>query len=94
MAKKSKQTKDVKKPVNRTLTERKGNVAWVKEQLRALPGWPHLKVRDWKPLVVDHHRLKGGLTSRHPTYLRYSKFISNAKFYGLAKASKEQPVEQ
>ena len=94
MAKKSKQTKDVKKPVNRTLTERKGNVAWVKEQLKALSGWPNLKVHDWKPLAVDHHRLKGRLTSRHPTYLKYSKFIYNAKFYGLAKVSKEQPVEQ
>ena len=94
MAKKSKQTKAVKKPAKRALTERKGNVAWVKEQLRALPGWPNLRVRDWKQIVVDHHRIEGGLTSRHPTYLRYSKFISNAKFYGHVKASKEQPVEQ
>ena len=93
MAKKSKQTKAVNKPVNRSLTKRKGNVAWVKEQLKALPGWPNLKVRDWKPLVVDHHGLKNGLTSRHPIYLRYSRFICGAKFYGRLRASKEQLVE-
>ena len=94
MAKKSKQTKAEKKPVNRALTERKGKVAWVKEQLKALPGWPHLKVKDWKQIVVDHYKPRHGLTSRHPTYLKYSRFISNAKFYGHVKASKKEPVEQ
>ena len=47
---------------------RKGNETWVKEQIRALPGWPNVKVRDWKQIVVDHYRLRESLTTEHRLY--------------------------
>ena len=65
---------------------RKGNEARVKEQIRALPGWPNLKVKDWRPIVVGHYRLQEGFTTKHKLYQLFKKFVANAKNYDLNKA--------
>ena len=94
MAKKRNRTSAKKTTAPKVAKERKGNAALVKRQLRRLPSWPNLRVRDWKQIVVDHYRPRHGLTSTSALYVQFKKFVANAKNYSLTKASKEQPVEQ
>ena len=81
MAKEKKLTKHSSKSATGGTSGRKGNETWVKEQIRALPGWPYVKVRDWKQIVVDHYRLRESLTTKHRLYQLYKKFVANAKSY-------------
>ena len=90
MAKKSRDSKSGKQATKKVMTERKGDVAFVKSQIRQLPGWPNVQVKDWMGIVVRHYRLEANLTTKDPLYQTFKRHVANAKSYEVAKARQRQ----
>ena len=56
------------------IQERRGDDTSLKERIRALDGFPDLKVKDWMPVVMSHYNLKEKLSTSDERYWKINDF--------------------
>ena len=57
--------------------ERKGRLMELKEKLKAIEGFPDIRVKDWMPVVMQHYRLGQKLQRSDSRYMTVHDFCKN-----------------
>ena len=59
--------------------ERIGNDTFLKEKIKAIRGFPDLKIKDWMPVAMSHYHLKEKLPTSDKRYWKVFDFCKNAR---------------
>ena len=79
MAPRKRSVKKQSKQTRVVIKERKGREAELKVKLKAISGFPDIKVKDWMPVVMEHYRLDEKLPRSDSRYRTVHDFCKNAK---------------
>ena len=77
MAPRKRSVKKQSKQSRMVCKERKGRLTELKEKLRAIQGFPDIKVKDWMPVVMQHYRLGEKLQPSDSRYRTVHDFCKN-----------------
>ena len=79
MAGKRKRTQKKASKSRMVIHERFGDDKHLKKKIKALSGFPDLKVKDWMPVVMAHYHLEEKLPISDERYWKMHDFCKGAK---------------